>query len=211
MQPTRILIADDHPIICAGLSGLIARHGCEWEICATAADGHEAVVKAMELRPDIVIMDYQMPFLNGLEAAALLKERLPGIEVLIFTGTQSHHVIVEIYRSSVRGCLLKSEAAEELLPALESLRRHHTFRSRQITELYEKITEATGEIEKLSARELEILRPLTEGKSNKEIAVEMGISVKTVETHRSNLLRKLKLHSIAELVRYALVHGLVDL
>jgi DNA-binding NarL/FixJ family response regulator len=211
MQPTRILIADDHPTLCAGLSGLITRDSSEWEICAIAADGQEAVAKTLEHSPDIVIMDYQMPFLNGLEATALVKERLPGIEVLIFTGTQSHHVIAEIFRSSVRGCLLKSEAAEELLPALESLRRHHTFRSRGITELYDKITAVTGEIEAPSARELEVLRPLTEGKSSKEIAVALGISVKTVETHRSNLLRKLKLHSVAELVRYAILHGLVDL
>ena len=156
-------------------------------------------------------MDYQMPILNGLEATMLLKHRLPGIEVLIFTGTPSHHVIAEIYRSSVRGCLLKNEAAEELMPALESLRRHHTFRSRRITELYEKITAANGDIEKLSARELEVLRHLADGKSSKEIAVAMGISVKTVETHRSNLLRKLNLHSVVALVRYAIVHGLVDL
>jgi DNA-binding NarL/FixJ family response regulator len=211
MPPTRILIADDHAVIRVGVADLITEHGPDWEICATAADGQEAIAKTLEHRPDIVIMDYQMPFLNGLEAAALLKERLPGIEVLIFTGTQSHHVIPEIYRSSVRGSLLKSEAAEELLPALESLRRHHTFHSRQVTELYEKITEVTGAIEPLSAREIEVLRPLTDGKSSKEIAVAMGITVKTVETHRSNLFRKLKLHSIAALVRYAILHGLVAL
>lgn len=118
-----------------------------------------------------------------------------------FTGTQSHHDIVEIFRSDARGCLLKTEAVEELIHALESLRRHHTFRSRAITALYEKITAANGEIEKLSAREIEVLRFLADGKSSKEIAVELGISVKTVETHRSNLLRKLKLHSVAQLVR----------
>jgi DNA-binding NarL/FixJ family response regulator len=165
----------------------------------------------MSHAPDIIIMDYRMPLVNGLEAAAQIRRRLPHTEVLLFSGTHSHHDIVEIFRSDARGCLLKIEAAEELIPALESLRRHHTFRSRAITELYEKITENNGEIEKLSAREIEVLRLLVIGKSSKEIAGQMGISVKTVDTHRTHLLRKLKLRSTVELVRYAFRHGLVDL
>ena len=211
MKPTRILIADDHPAMSAGLTGIITSHGAGWEICGTAADGEEAIAKATALRPDIVIMDYKMPLVNGLEAAAQIKRRLPGIETLMFSGTQSHQILLEIYCSGVRGCLLKSEAAEELMPALESLRRHHTFRSRQITALYEKIMESASELEELSAREIETMRLIAEGKSSKEIAVSLGISVKTVDTHRSNLLRKLKVHSVAEVVRYAIRHGLVEL
>jgi DNA-binding NarL/FixJ family response regulator len=211
MPPTRIIIADDHVVIRVGLADLITEHGQDWEICATAADGEEAIVKAIESSPDIFIINYRMPLLNGLDAATQIKRRLPATEILLFSGTQSHYDIVEIFRSDARGCLLKIEAAEELIPALESFRRHHTFRSRAITELYEKITENNGEIEKLSAREIEVLQLLVTGQSSKEIAVRMGISVKTVDTHRTHLLRKLKLRSAVELVRYAFRHGLVDL
>src|SRR5438128_3223399 len=136
-EATRVLIADDHPVTCLGLTSLITAQG--WRVCATAADGEEAVVKTIVLRPDIVIMNYSMPRLNGLEAARRIKRCLPEVEVLMFTGTRSRHVLLEMFHSNARGCLLKTEAVEELVPALESLRRHHTFRSRQITEVCEKI------------------------------------------------------------------------
>jgi DNA-binding NarL/FixJ family response regulator len=210
MKPARILIADDHPSIRAGLAGIITARGPEWEICATAVDGCEAVAKAIALRPDIVIMDYKMPLVNGLEAAAQIKQAVPAIEILIFSGTQSPRDLLEIFQSNVRGCLLKSEANEELLPALEALQHHHSFRSREIIGLYEKITAALGEIQKLSPRELETLRLIGAAKSNKEIAAQLGIDVKTVDTHRRNLMRKLKLHSTAEIVRYAIRHGIVE-
>ncbi|HZE57585.1 MAG TPA: LuxR C-terminal-related transcriptional regulator [Chthoniobacterales bacterium] len=107
---------------------------------------------------------------------------MPDVEILMFSGTSSHHILAEIFRSNVRGCLLKIEAAEELIPALESLRHHHTFRSRRITELHEKITATNGEIASLTAREIETLRLLADGKSSKELATALGISIKTVDT-----------------------------
>jgi DNA-binding NarL/FixJ family response regulator len=207
LTPPRILIADDHPALCAGLAAIILAQRPTWEICGTAKDGHDAVVQAVALRPNIVIMDYKMPFLNGLEAAEQIKARVPAVEILIFTGTQSPRELLKVFRSNVRGCLLKSEANEELIPALEALRRHHTFRSRAITELCEKIIATSGEMEELTERETEVLHLIGRGKSNKEIATELKVSVKTIDTHRGNLMRKLDLHSTADLVRYAIEHG----
>ena len=205
---TRVVIADDHPVVCVGLATLIAGQG--WEVCATASDGEEAVARATELRPDIVVMNYEMPRLNGLEAARRIERELPQVEILMFSGTRSRHALLQMYRSGVGGCLLKSEGAEELLAALESLRQHQRFRSRQITELCQTIAQTASDIDTLTRRETATMRLICDAKSSKEIAVELGISVKTVETHRTNLFRKLKVRSVAELVRYALRHGLVD-
>lgn len=212
MKPTRILIADDHEVIRQGLAGLIAAEGPGWDVCGTAADGHEAVVKAIELRPDIVIMDYKMPALDGNEATKLIKMRLPETEVLLFTGTTIRGDLLAVYRSEAKGALLKSEAAEELIPALEALRRHHRFRSKQVEAQYERIIAQHADplVKPLTPRELETLRAIAEGKSSKEIAVQMGVSVKTIETHRTRLFRKIEARSAAEAVRYAVREGLIE-
>ena len=123
----RVLIADDHPTIHTGLATLIHNEKPGWEICAAASDGREAIARATELRPHIVIMDYTMPHLNGLEATGEIHRALPGIEVLIFTGTQSRHALAEAFHSQARGCLLKSEGPETLLRALESIRHGDRF------------------------------------------------------------------------------------
>jgi DNA-binding NarL/FixJ family response regulator len=140
-----------------------------------------------------------------------LERELPQVEILMFSGTRSRRALLQMYRSGVGGCLLKSEGAEELLAALESLRQHQRFRSRQITELNQTIAQAARDLDTLTARETATLRLMVDAKSSKEIAVQLGISIKTVETHRTNLFRKLKVRSVAELVRYALRQGLVDI
>ncbi len=211
MNPTRILIADDHAVVREGLPGIILDHGNDWEICGTAADAEAAIAQAVELQPDIVIMDYKMPGGDGLAAAEQMKARLPNVEVLVFSGDIAPCHVLEIYRSSVCGYMLKSEAAEDLVPALEALRHHHHFRSSAVTRLYEQITQATAGIEHLSAREHEILRLIVDGNSSKEIASQLGISLKTVETHRTNLFRKVHCKSVAELIRLAVRYGLVEL
>jgi DNA-binding NarL/FixJ family response regulator len=211
MTPTRILLADDHPVVQAGLQSRLAVHRPEWEVCALAATGLEAVAKAIALAPDIVVMDYKMPLLNGLEAAVEIRKRAPGIEVLLFSGAGSHLILQRMFHSSVRGCFLKSEAIEELIPALETIRRHHRFRSRGITDLGEAIAETGATLATLTRRETETLRLIAEGHSTKEIARQLGVSSKTVESHRTNLFRKLKVRSAVELVRYAMYHGLVEL
>lgn len=205
---SRVVIADDHPIVCVGVASLIFEHG--WEVCATAADGSEAVIRAMEMRPDIVIMNYQMPRMNGLEAARWISRELPQVEILLFSGTRSLYALRQMYRSGVGGCLLKSEGVEELLAALESLRQHRRFRSRQITELCQGIGEG-DHLDKLTGREISIVRLICEAEPNKAIAAALGISIEAVESHRTNLFHKLKVRSDIEVVRYALRHGLVDI
>lgn len=212
MKPTTILIADDHEVIRQGLTGLIAAAGPKWEICGTAADGYETVLQALALKPDIVIMDYKMPLLDGAEAAEQITQRLPKTEVLMFTGTNTERDVMAIYRAPVNGVLLKTEAAEELMPALDALRHHHFFRSKQITALYETAVRGQAEagLQEITTREMEILHDIAAGQASKEIAARMGISVKTVESHRSSLLRKMKARSAAELIRFAVRHGLVE-
>jgi DNA-binding NarL/FixJ family response regulator len=205
----RVIIADDQPIARLGIANLITAHG--WKVCATAADGEEAVAKATAHQPDIVILDYTLPRLNGLDAARQIKRRLPTTEILIFTNAQSPRILLQLFHSSVRGCLLKTEPAEELLPALESVRRHHTFRSRAITDLREKIAEAASDLLPLTPRESEALRLISQGKSSKQMALRMGVSLSTIDTHRESLHRKLKVHSAAELIHHARQFGLVDL
>ena len=206
---TRVLIADDHPTIHAGLATLIHAEKPGWEICAAATDGREAIVCATELRPHLVIMDYAMPHVNGLEATGEIHRALPGTEVLIFTGTQSRHALAEAFHSQARGCLLKSEGREALLPALESVRHHHRFRSHGITAVCDDIARTNGKLATLTARERETARLIADCKSTKQIAAELGLSIKTIETHRANAFAKLQVHSVAELVRYALRVGLV--
>lgn len=209
MKPARLLVADDHPIIRQGLAALFAPCPAEWEICATAANGQEALRATLIYRPDIVIMDYKMPLLDGLAAARQIKKRRPAIEVLIFSGASSPHILLEIFHSKVCGALLKSEAAEELFPALGALRRHHRFRSRGITERCEKIMVGDAPFRALTDREREMMRLIVAGLSIKQIANKLGVSVDTIDTHRTNLYQKLGLHSASDVVRYAFEHGLV--
>ncbi|MDQ6654892.1 MAG: response regulator transcription factor [Verrucomicrobiota bacterium] len=207
---TRVLIADDHPTIHVGLATLIRAGKPGWEICPAAADGREAIVCATELRPHLVIMDYTMPHVNGLEATGEIHRALPGIEVLIFTGTQSRHALAAAFHSQARGCLLKSEGPEALLPALESVRHRHRFRSHGITAVCDDIARTSGKLATLTDRERETACLLAEAKTTKEIATDLGVSEKTIETHRANVFRKLRVRSVAELVRYALRVGLVE-
>lgn len=208
---TRVLIADDHPTIHAGLATAIYAEKPDWEICAAATDGREAIARATELRPHLVIMDYTMPHVNGLEATGEIHRALPGIEVLIFTGTHSRHALAEAFHSRARGCLLKSEGPEALLPALESVRHHHRFRSHGITAVCDDIARTNGKLATLTDREKQTACLIANCKSTKEIAVTLGLSIKTIETHRANVFAKLQVHSVAELVRYALRVGLVPL
>jgi DNA-binding NarL/FixJ family response regulator len=210
MNPSRILIVDDHAVVREGLPGLIEDLGSQWEICATAADPEAAIAQALELQPDIVIMDYKMPVADGLATAAEIKRQLPLIEVLIFSETPAPCSLVEIYCSHVGGFMLKCEAVEELQPALEALSRHHPFRSRGVTERYERIAAARAVMQAISAREDEVLRLIIDGKSTKEIAGQIGVSPKTVESHRTHLFRKLGCSSVVELAGFAFRNGLVE-
>jgi DNA-binding NarL/FixJ family response regulator len=201
MKPTRILIADDQPVIQHGLAAIFAAHAADWEICTTASDGPQALREALCYRPEIVIMEYALPRLNGLTAARHIKQGLPSAEILIFTGASSPRILLEIFRSKVCGSLLKNEAIEELFPALIALRQHHPFRSRGMTDLCEKILARAEPFLSLTARELEVLLLTTHGRSCVAIATDLGLSVDTVETHRKKAYKKLNVTTAAEATR----------
>ncbi len=216
MKNLRILIADDHDLLRRGLKALIETHP-GWEICGEADSGREAVTKVEELRPDIAILDISMPELNGLEATRRIRKISPHTEVLILSVHQSDQLIREILDAGAKGYIVKSDSDRDLVIALEALASHKPFFTPSATEMlldgYTKsgmrspVPQPLGE--RLTSREREIVQLLAEGKSSKEVASDLGISVKTAETHRANIMRKLDLHSVSELVRYAVRNEII--
>jgi DNA-binding NarL/FixJ family response regulator len=208
---TRVLIADDHAIVREGLRRLLeAQPNCE--VVAEAPDGKEAIAKAIETRPDIAILDYSLPLINGVEVTRQIRARLPKTEVLIFTMHDNELLFDELLRAGARGYVLKSDARRHLLDAIESLAAHRPFFSSQVSEalLTSFRSRRHNESWVLTPREREIVQLIADGHSNKEVAVKLGISLKTVETHRATVMRKLNLSSSATLVRYAVRNKLVD-
>jgi DNA-binding NarL/FixJ family response regulator len=211
----RILVADDHEVVRKGLISLLQSQP-DWQVCGEAADGREAVEKAQQLKPDVVILDIGMPSLNGLEATRQILKINPQARVLILTLHDSDQVVREVLNAGARGFLLKSDAARDLVAAVEALRRDKTyFTSKVATMVLEGYLKGTpGPVaptnrSRLTPREREIVQLLAEGKSTKEVAVALGLSVKTAETHRSNIMRKLQLHSVSDLVLYAVKNNIV--
>jgi DNA-binding NarL/FixJ family response regulator len=212
---TRILLVDDHELVRRGLRDLLeSEEDCE--ICGEAADGRTAVTLARDLLPDVVVMDLGMPALNGFEATRQLRRSHPTLEVLALSMHESEQLIREVIAAGAQGYVLKNEAGVELLAAIRSLREHRPFfRSRAATAAMEAFQSATrkkrtGRNRALTSRERETLQLLAEGKTNKEAAETLGISVKTVETHRARLMRKLQVDSTAALVRYAIRNNIVQ-
>jgi DNA-binding NarL/FixJ family response regulator len=215
MSAFRILIADDHEIVRHGIRTLIAEHP-GWEVCGEAVDGRDAVEKARALRPDLALLDVGMPNLNGLDAARQIVAFAPRTRVLILTMHESEQVVREVLEVGARGFLLKSDAARDLVSAVEALQRRTTFFTSSVAEmvlngyLNRGIDERKPLKDRLTPREREVVQLLAEGKSSKEVAVALDLSVKTAETHRTNLMRKLDLHSVADLVRYAVRNNIVQ-
>ena len=212
-KKARILLADDHEIVRRGLRNLIEDRP-EWTICCEAADGREAVAEAMQAKPDIVVMDIAMPRMNGLEAARRIVDKLPRTEVLILTMHESKQLIQDVLKSGARGYILKSDAGKELIAGIEALLDHKPFFSHKVSEVvlegFLKGTGAEAGHDELTPREREIVQLLAEGKSNKETASLLGISVKTVEAHRANLMRKMGFGSLSDLVRYAVREKMIE-
>ena len=215
----RILLADDHEIVRRGLCTLLQRHE-GWEVCGEATDGREAVEKAKQLKPDVVIVDIGMPNLNGLEATRQLLQFDPNFKVIVLTVTDADQVIREALDAGARGFVLKSDAARDLVSAVEALQSRHMFFTPRVNDLLlagflEKgHAVSRGEMPHLPAltpREREITQLLAEGKSSKEAATALNLSTKTVETHRSNIMRKLSLHSIRDLVVYAIKNKIIQI
>lgn len=208
---TRILIADDHDVVRSGLR-LILEGQEGWSVVAEAADGKQAVVKAMETRPDVAVLDYSLPLMNGVEATRQIRSRLPNSEVLIFTMHESDTLIRDIIQAGARGFLMKSDAKRFLLAAVDSLSAHKPFFTAKVSEALLKVyLERSGRSgSAITAREQSVVQLIAEGHSNKQIANVLNISLKTVETHRAAAMRKLNLSSTAALVRYAVRNKIVE-
>jgi len=214
----RILVADDHEVVRKGLCALLRGQG-DWEVCGEAANGREAVDKAINLKPEVVILDIGMPSLNGLEATRQILKAVPQVKVLILTLHDSDQVVQEVLNAGARGFLLKSDAARDLVAAVEALRRDKIYFTPRVASMvldgYLRRNKPGAEPQlpsrsRLTPREREIVQLLAEGKSSKEVAVVLGLSVKTAETHRSNIMRKLELHSVSDLVMYAVRNNIVQ-
>jgi DNA-binding NarL/FixJ family response regulator len=202
----RILLADDHEIVRRGLKDLLEAEA-GWRIVGEAATGREAVAKAKLLKPDVVILDLRMPELNGLEATRQIRRSLPGSEILVLTMSDSEELARTVLEAGALGYLLKSDAGRDVVAAVDSLGQHRPFFTSAIAMMVLQAFLNSGAAgtpgDSLTAREREIVQLLAEGKSNKEVAAVLGISVKTAETHRANIMRKLDLHSTSDLVHYA--------
>jgi len=213
----RILIADDHELVRRGMCSLLREHP-GWEICAEASDGREAVEKAKQLRPDVIIVDVGMPNLNGLSAIRQLAEHDPKFKIIVLTIDDSDHVIKEALNAGARGFVLKTDAARDLVSAVEALQNGRMFFTGRVNDMV-----LTGFLERgsgngnsasrlpsLTMREREVIQLVAEGKSSKEVATLLNVSTKTAETHRSNIMRKLGLHSIRDLVLYAVKNNIIQ-
>jgi DNA-binding NarL/FixJ family response regulator len=217
MKTLRILIADDHDLLRRGVRVLLQSHP-GWEVCAEASTGRDAVSKVEQLRPDIAILDISMPDLNGLEAARRIRKASPNTEVLILSVHYTDQLIRHILEAGIRGYIVKSDSDRDLIIAVETLAKHKPFFTPRATEvilsdfntggLRTELPESLPN--RLTSRETEIVQLLAEGKSSKEVAASLNISVKTAETHRANIMRKLQLHTVSELVRYAVRNQIID-
>jgi len=214
MNGFRILLADDHSLVRRGIRSLLgARPG--WQVCGEATDGREALQKANELKPDVLILDLSMPELNGLEVTRRVHKMCPQVEVLILTVQDSEQGMRQVLEAGARGYMLKSDAGHELVTAVEAVRHHQLFLSSQASRMLRGSSGLSPKDDvaleqPLSPRERQILQLLAEGKGTKEIATALDITVKTAETHRSNIMRKLDLHHVADLVRYAIRNQVVQ-
>jgi DNA-binding NarL/FixJ family response regulator len=209
---TRILIADDHDVVRAGLRTILQSQP-GWEVVAEASDGKEAIDRALAARPDIAVLDYGLPTVNGIEATRQIRARVPGVEVLIFTMHDSDTLVRDVLEAGARGFLLKSDASRFLISAIESLAAHKPFFTGKVSEALLENFLAKGPRASegaLTAREKSVVQLIAEGRPNRKIAEVLSISLKTVEMHRASALKKLNADSTAALVRYAIKNKLVE-
>ena len=214
MSGFRIFVADDHPIFRFGLCSLLKSHA-GWEVCGESTDGRDTVKKCRQLKPDLLILDICMPKLNGVDAARQILKDNPGQAILILTAVDSEQVVRDCLEAGIRGWIFKSDGTEDLVTAVEALQRGNTVFSSRVSDLIldgykrHRMVPLASHVRRLSPREREVVQLVSEGKASKEIAAVLNVSLATAETHRSNILRKLDLHSIAELVLYAVRNGIV--
>ena len=212
----RILLVDDHDIVRKGIRAVLSSNP-DWQICGEAGNGRDAVEAALNEKPDIIVMDINMPDLNGLEATKQILALLPRTQVRILSAFESENLVRQMLNSGARGYVLKSDISEDLVRAIEALSNGRLYftssvsdfvlrESRRGTSLGEAVN---AERPALTAREREVLQLLAEGKGNKEIATSLDVAVRTVETHRANIMGKLNAHSLSDLVRYAVQNEII--
>ena len=208
-MPPRILLADDHVIVRQGFRALLEREGLE--VVAEAANGHEAVRLAGELLPDVAVLDFAMPLLNGLDAAKEIRRRSPRTRTILLTVHSEDHYVLEAMRAGLHGYVVKTQAAADLVQAIREIRGNAIYLSpsisRALVEAYFDKATPPGDV--LSPRERQVLQLVAEGKTTKEIAGVLGVSIKTADSHRTRIMRKLDIHDTAGLVRFAIRRGLI--
>jgi DNA-binding NarL/FixJ family response regulator len=213
----RFLLADDHQVVRQGLRSILeAQHDCQ--VVAEAADGRRAVALTKELNPDIAILDITMPALNGLDAMRQILKSRPKTKVLILTMHGSDSVITEALEAGARGYIMKSDAGRDLVDAIESLGRNKTYFTSRVSQMLldgfltgaSRAQAQTSGAVRLSPRQREIVQLLAEGNSSKDVALALGLSVKTAETHRANIMRKLDCHTVSDIVRYAIRNNIIE-
>jgi DNA-binding NarL/FixJ family response regulator len=211
----RILVADDHEIVRRGVCTLLQSHS-GWQICGEAINGTQAVELTRKLSPDVLVLDVSMPEMSGLDAARLILQRDDKQKILFLTVVDSDELVRQALEMGIRGFVQKSDAARELVSAVEALERNGTYFTSRVAQMVldgyldqSNLRTHRGQ-SLLTNREREIVRLVAEGKSTREISTLLGVSAKTAETHRSNIMRKLKLHSVSELILYAIRNGIMS-
>jgi len=209
-MPTKILLADDHALIRQGLRALLEKLG--FQVVGEAADGQETLRSVEKTQPDVAILDISMPILNGLDAARELKKTSPRTKVILLTQHDEDQYVTESMRAGVKGYVLKSQASHDLVHAIQEVCRGSIYLSpnisRAVVDAY--LSKSNVPADPLSGRERQVLQLVSEGKSTKDVALHLGISVKTAESHRARLMKKLDIHETASLVRYAIRSGLIQ-
>jgi two-component system, NarL family, nitrate/nitrite response regulator NarL len=210
----KVFIVDDHPVVRKGLQTCLAKQD-RLKVVGEASDGDEALVKIREILPDVVLMDIAMPRMNGLAATEFLRKDLPDIKILVLSAHNNRDYIFRIIQAGAHGYVSKESSPDELLRAIVSVFDGETFFSPEIAQAaLTRIVNSGGKdgaFGQLTDREREVLILIAEGRSNKEIANKLGIGVRTIETHRERIMRRLDIHSVAGLTKYAIANGLVGL
>src|SRR5262245_6664290 len=208
----KVLLVDDHPVVRKGIASCLAKHR-NIEIIGEAGDGQDALKKTRDLVPDLVLMDIDMPNMSGLAVTEVLRKELPKVKVLILSMHGNSEYVMRILQSGARGYVLKDSPPDDLVKAIETVYEGNTFFSPDVARLalnhFVSGNGNPGERTELTAREREVLVNIAEGLSNKEIATRLGVGVRTVETHRERIMRKLDIHSIAGLTKYAIANGFI--
>ena len=207
----RVLLADDHQIVRQGLRGILVAAG--HEVIGEASDGREALKLARTLNPDIAVLDLSMPLLNGLDAAREMRRLVPDIKIILLTMYTDKGYVLQALRAGARGYVVKTQAAEDLISAIREILRGETYLSPGVAaSVVDAVLESTNEAaDPLTARERQILQLVAEGNTTKEIARLLNVSFKTAESHRNHIMKKLDIHEVAGLVRYAIRQGLLHL